>query len=170
MSFKFLLTPLLVVAVCCAVDLVATIPVALAEGGVAPRGVALEQGLPLVEVQKRWGAPKEREERETKRQELWRYANSEVLFEDGKVISWHSAAIRTAVEEANLAPTAAPLRKRAPKPLKDETVHEILNELQGFGSSSPGSPGSDSASAQGFPRPTPMGMYPGRADMNMAPD
>ena len=145
----------------------------LAEEGIAPRGVSLEDGMPVAEVLKRWGPPKERIERESKRQDLWRYANSEVLFENGKVKSWDGAISRARDTELTVTEVTAPVQVRAARPMKDETVKEILNELQGYGgASSPSSPsGPEMGMSQGGAlRPTPMGMYPGRPEMNMPPD
>jgi len=49
----------------------------------------LEVGLTQREVLSRWGAPDEREERETKREDVWRYkGGSQVSFAAGKVVTW----------------------------------------------------------------------------------
>ncbi|MBN8550234.1 MAG: hypothetical protein J0M12_13025 [Deltaproteobacteria bacterium] len=143
-----------------------------AEDGVAPPYVVLEEGLPMAEVLKRWGAPKERVEREAKRQEVWRYTNSQVLFENGKVRSWKSSSQRARAEVIEAQPTVPPTRAHPQKPLKQETITEILDELKGYGSSSPGAPstGAELGMPQGYIRPTPMGMYPGRPELNMPPD
>lgn len=145
--------------------LVASVAHAESVKGIVPRGAVLEQGLSATEVLKRWGAPVEREERETKRQELWRYVNSEVLLENGKVLSWRGPPVRqAATEQAGSAPLQ-PVRQHPAKPLEDSTITEILNELQGYSSSAPASSSSDAVAPPNMPRPTPMGMYAGRAEM-----
>jgi hypothetical protein len=53
------------------------------------RPAELEVGLSQGAVLSRWGAPLEKEERETKRHEVWRYrGGSQVAFAEGKVVTW----------------------------------------------------------------------------------
>lgn len=52
---------------------------------------SLEQGMTFQEVVARWGAPRERVEREVSRQDLWIYGGGQVVFEEGRVKSWRTA-------------------------------------------------------------------------------
>ncbi|MDC0358012.1 hypothetical protein OAO01_04280 [Oligoflexia bacterium] len=49
---------------------------------------ALEQGMHHSAVLKLLGPPTEKQEKETKREEVWKYEAAEVVFHEGKVISW----------------------------------------------------------------------------------
>lgn len=111
-------------------------PVAEADHGVVPRGATLESGMAMDEVLKSWGAPVEREEREAKREDVWRYANASVEFSNGRVVRWKKSQdvspITTAAQpQAQRLPALSP---RHDTPIADKAVSEILDELQGYDS------------------------------------
>ena len=49
----------------------------------------LRVGMSYGEVANLYGAADEKVERETKREELWRYRHTEALFRNGRIVSWH---------------------------------------------------------------------------------
>lgn len=138
-----------------------------AEDGLAPRGSPLESGLSQDEVLRRWGAPAEHVERETKRQQIWSYRNAEVTFQDGRVSAWSSMVASSATPVVALPHTVKrrPASHVTSHAIKDKTVTEILTELQDYGSSSPSEPGVINSPI----RPTPLGMMPVRPDINALP-
>ncbi len=124
----------------------ALISQALAEGpsGIIPRGVSLTAGMTSADILARWGAPRERIELESKRKERWIYAGASLLLWEGKLVGGDRVEAREVkVPEQISMKSDVGVRKHTRK-VSDQTVGEILTELKGYGSDSPGS--SDSPS------------------------
>ncbi|MFM1848321.1 MAG: hypothetical protein RL417_1795 [Pseudomonadota bacterium] len=124
----------------------------------------LVAGMSPREVLTQWGAPLERLERETKREEVWWYpGRAMVSFSSGKVVEWTlgtppraaiplSAAMVSAMEQgtraaASSAESAPPAGDRASSggTVSEGDMQEILDAIADGGASSP-------ASAAGLPR------------------
>lgn len=125
--------------------------------GVVPRGVTIDTGIDKNEVLQRWGPPRERIEQETKRQEIWLYADQKVLLRNGRVAS--------VIQQPSIPAVVDPLEQPVPhafiassssrtEEVTDATVDEILAELQTYGSDSP--PSEAPPAPANLLRPTPV--------------
>lgn len=92
-----------------------------------PEGT-LQKGMTYHQVLKRWGSPEARFEYETARKERWKYPDAEVVFLEGKVMSW-KASDRSSrhwhhrVEHPNPQPPTTP-----PKEQQND-IEAILSEI-----------------------------------------
>lgn len=94
----------------------------------------LEVGLSQAGVLTRWGAPAEKHERETKREEEWSYRGGmRVVFREGKVSRWTREDSPVSIETPPPTPTSTndrPTRKAQPaEKLSDAEANEILVEM-----------------------------------------
>ncbi len=48
----------------------------------------LKNSMSYYDVMKLWGPPKEKVEKESKREDVWVYSDSKVIFSQGKVVAW----------------------------------------------------------------------------------
>ncbi|MCO6429306.1 MAG: hypothetical protein J5J00_00470 [Deltaproteobacteria bacterium] len=118
-----------------------------------PRNPPLEIGIGHHDVIRLWGAPKEIEEQESKRREIWWYGKSQVTFHEGKVFSWYddrSGAVMSGADNKKLAlPRVGIQAPAAPGP-DSAVVEEILSEIM----KEPSSP----ESGEGAPPAAPLEM------------
>lgn len=110
------------------VGIFSLVPVsALAAGPPAP----LKKGMVSTDVIRLWGPPEQTVEYETKRETLWLYKNSEVMWRSGRVVSWKidgegslsEAGDALAAEEFD----SSDLQDEAPIPVSD-ILSEIMQE------------------------------------------
>lgn len=106
------------------------------EGNADFRPQPLTVGMSQDEVLALWGAPLEREERETKREATWLYpGQASVAFAAGRVARWEggsqyrsfiplSAAMTTALDAKGKTEVAAPS-----PPISEGEIQDILNEI-----------------------------------------
>jgi len=123
--------------------LIAALTCGLGFRGLAVRELYAERRLPMLELGmthaeliKLWGAPEEKIEYETKREELWNYSVGAVRFRAGKVVWWkqgqqvYDAAHRhTTGDERDLIAAAADKQGTGTGTGEDVEVEEILNEI-----------------------------------------
>jgi hypothetical protein len=113
----------------------------------AEKRPALKAGQPYQEVLKLWGAPVEREERESARLDVWHYPFGKVRFHEGRVVKWtfnNLSPAQVEMEDSFRQPEPA---RRADSKTADEDpllVEEILEEImkeapQGEDKAPPGS-------------------------------
>lgn len=91
----------------------AIIPAMLwADSGLRPK---LANSMSYYEVLKAWGPPLEKHEHEAKREDIWMYGDSKVIFSNGKVVAW-----------MHLNNTQQPIREAA--------SNDEAKTIEGFGS------------------------------------
>jgi hypothetical protein len=117
----------------------------------------LRVGMSYGEVAALYGAADEKIERETKREELWRYSHTEALFRNGRIVSWHRVGrdAQMAIPVADL-PVSRQLSAKAHAARERERkipLTDILNEVE---QSTPGD-----ASAGGVPGGGPQNAFRG---------
>jgi hypothetical protein len=93
----------------------------------------LTNGQHYQEVIKLWGAPLEREERESARSDVWHYPFGKVRFHEGRVVKWslnNKPAVPTEVQDSFRQPEAAARKSSATDVDEDPLlVEEILEEI-----------------------------------------
>jgi hypothetical protein len=92
----------------------------------------LSRGLTLHEVIRLWGAPDERKEREAKREIVWLYGETQIFFQNGKVVGWTSGGTRAVRDSpssgaGSAEPMASPTTSANPP--DDEAIRSILGEI-----------------------------------------
>jgi hypothetical protein len=94
----------------------------------------LRIGMSYSEVAALLGPADEKVERETKREELWRYSHTDALFRNGRVVSWHRVGREADIAEANAAlPIPGHLSAKAQAAKEKERripLTDILNEVE----------------------------------------
>ncbi len=122
----------------------------------------LQAGMAFHEVVYLWGSPAEKSERETKREDLWRYPQGEVLFREGVVVSWKAQMLSTELLEAKMRPVTPPKRNSLESEQFDELLNEIMRELPdepagpGSGNSATTPPGPSNPAAVAGLAPPPL--------------
>jgi hypothetical protein len=130
-----------------------------------PRRADLQAGFSVPQVIQLWGEPKEKNELEVKRREIWRYPNGAfVLFSEGKVSEWRltdaEMAQRQAEVEARVKVTSD--NEVAANTDTRDLVREIAKEVP----SGPDGPISDSDFSQAVPG---TNLMPGQNNMGISP-
>ena len=117
---------------------------ALAQSRIRP----ISNGMTGAEVLERWGQPKDRLERETKRRQVWIYdGEQEATFENGKVISFHESDAAQPVVAAPVEPEVK--ENIVNQDSSSDLVREIAKELP----SGPDVVSQDSTSPEVMPVP-----------------
>ncbi len=88
----------------------------------------LSNGMNYSDVIAMWGAPESKQERESKRDDIWVYPKGKVFFHEGRVVGWvdKTAIALTLQGQEDSAPKSG-LAK--PGQGKTEEVEQILNEI-----------------------------------------
>lgn len=89
------------------------------------------------DVLKSWGPPIEKEERESKREHVWMYEDARVVFQEGKVSSWHSNHPRLVAPHIDFRRASENSANRGAKDVAlkqgggapDTVVEEILKDI-----------------------------------------
>ena len=131
----------------------------------------LMTGMGTEEVVKSWGPPQEKIERETKREEIWRYPEGDLIFRQGHLVNFPgfvaaesknsvASSAESATDNVKVSPTGAkvthsgdghPMTIKQPVAQATKEVH--LNEI--FGEVKRGMP--PDTDTQKNPRPNPAG-------------
>jgi hypothetical protein len=72
-----------------------------------------------------WGAPIEKIEKETKRQDVWRYADAKVIFNKGRVVAWSYNDDNSATSPLN----TPEIESAEPSLVDDSQVEDILKDI-----------------------------------------
>ena len=91
----------------------------------------LNENMAAKDVIRLWGAPIERIERETKREEVWLYGESSVTFRSGKIVAWADAS-RAPANAQGAPPISRDAIKAPPVTDSDEfPVDALLEDIIG---------------------------------------
>ena len=90
------------------------------------------EGMTYQQVLKSWGAPLEKRELETKREDVWLYSSKSVTFKEGRVIeisdTWSGDQSAALSKTAGQEPSPPPVMKPSREP-EGKVVEEILTEI-----------------------------------------
>ena len=91
----------------------------------------LSEAMVAKDVIRLWGAPPERIERETKREEVWLYGESSVTFRAGKVVAWNDASRALLATQTVPSPGKDAAGTSAVKESDDLPVDALLEDIIG---------------------------------------